>query len=111
MSARFHIFDLFSRMISDAGAGAIVEELDLECRMLEDEQWRRHLPLTPEEFSILRFGQFIRAARTGREMCSVEAVPPDHIEFYKTTVLRLIQANELPIAAASQFDQTFTIAV
>lgn len=98
-------------MIAEVPARAIINELDAERVMLEEDLWRRHLPSTHEAFSILRFAKFVRAAKTGQEMCSVEALPPDHIEFYKTTVVRLIQADELPIAAASQFDQTFTIAV
>lgn len=110
MDASFHIFDLFVRIIADVPARVIVKELDLQCRMLENELWRHHQPLTQEAFSILRFGQFVRAAKTGRAVCSVEAIPPDHLEFYKTTVVRLIHANELPLAAADQFDHTFTVA-
>lgn len=110
MNASFHMFDLFVRIIADVPARAIIEELDLQCGMLENELWRYHQPLTQEAFSILRFGQFVRAAKTGRDICSVEEIPPDHLEFYKTTVVRLIHANELPLSAADQFDHTFTLA-
>lgn len=111
MDATFHIFDLFERIIGDLPAPAIIKELDLQCEMLEQVQWRHHLPLTQEAFSILRFGQFVRAAKAGVDMCSVEALPPGHLEFYKTTVVRLIHARELPLSATDQFDHTFTIAV
>jgi hypothetical protein len=110
MNAPFYIFDLFARMITDVPAREVIHELDLESKMLEHDLWRRHLPLTQEAFSILRFCQFVRAAKTGREMCFVDALPPDHIEFYKTTVVRLIQANELPLSATNQFDHIFVMA-
>jgi hypothetical protein len=110
MNAPFHIFDLFVRMITDVSAREVIDELDLERKMLEQDLWRRHLPLTQEAFSILRFCQFVHTAKTGGEMCSVEAVPPEHIEFYKTTVVRLIQANELPLSATDQFDHVFVMA-
>jgi hypothetical protein len=110
MHAPFHIFDLFTRMITDVPASGILNELDLESRMLENDLWRRHLPMTREAFSILRFCQFVHAVKTGQKMCSVQELPPDHIEFYKTTVVRLIHANELPFSAAEQFDHTFIMA-
>jgi hypothetical protein len=111
MNAPLYIFNLFAKVISDVPAWAILKELDLESTMLEDDLWHHHLPLTQEAFSILRFCQFVRAARTGHEICSVEALPPDQMEFYKTTVVRLIHANQLPLSAADQFDHTFSIAV
>ncbi|HEV2329918.1 MAG TPA: hypothetical protein VGY56_14145 [Verrucomicrobiae bacterium] len=104
-----HIFELFTRIIADVPARAIIRELDLECEMLEDDLRRHHRPLTRDSFSILRFGQFVRAAKIGREICSVTALPPDHLEFYKTTVVRLIQARELPLSATDQFDHTFAV--
>jgi hypothetical protein len=111
MSKPFHIFDLFAKVITDVPAQWVINELDLESKMLEHELWRRHLPLTQEAFSILRFCKFVHAAKTGHDMCFVESLPPDHIEFYKTTVVRLIQANELPLSATDQFDHVFVLAI
>jgi hypothetical protein len=110
MNVSFYIFDLFARMITDVPVQEVIHELAVERKMLEHDLWRRHLPLTREAFSILRFCQFVRAVRAGGEMCSVEALPPDHLEFYKTTVVRLIQANELPLSATDQFDHVFVMA-
>jgi hypothetical protein len=110
MEMPIRIFDLFTRIIDDAPAGAVLKELELECEMLERDHWRQQKPLTQENFSILRFGRFVHAAKAGREICFVEALPPGHLTFYKHTVLRLIRANELPLSAADQFDHTFSIA-
>jgi hypothetical protein len=38
-------------------------------------------------------------------------LPPEHIEFYKETIVRLVQANELPPGAMGQFDFAFSPAV
>lgn len=111
MRAPFHIFDLFAGMLTDVPARKVMDELDLEGKMLEQNVWRCRLPLTREAFSILRFCKFVRAAKTGGDMCFVEAVSPDHLEFYKTTIVRLFQANELPLSATNQFDHVFVTAV
>ncbi|HEV2318542.1 MAG TPA: hypothetical protein VGV18_02250 [Verrucomicrobiae bacterium] len=104
-----HNFDLFAGIVSDLPAGAIINELDVECEMIEAGLWRSHRPLTQDAFSILRFGQFVHAAKTGHEMFSVKAIPRKHFEFYKTTIARLIHENDLPLSAADQFDRTFTV--
>lgn len=110
MQAHCHIFPIFTNLLAETPARAVLRELEIQCRMLEDDLWHHHVPLSHEGFSILRFGQFIRAVKDGQRMCFVDEIPPDHIEFYKTTIARLIDANELPLSAADQFDHTFLIA-
>jgi hypothetical protein len=110
MNTPFNIFELFTKWIADVPACAIMNALDLECRMLQGDLGSHHLPLMEDALSILRFGQFVRAVKAGGEICSM-ALPRDHLEFYKNTLVRLIQVNELPTSAANRFDQAFTIAV
>ena len=110
MDAASHIFGVFVTIIADLPARRVITELDLQCRMLEHDLWDGRRPLTQEAFSILRFGQFVRAAKMGRDTCAVEAVPRGHLAFYKTTLIRLIHANELPPSATEQFNHTFSVA-
>ena len=36
-------------------------------------------------------------------------LPPEHVKFYRQTVVRLIKANELPQSAMKQFDEAFSM--
>lgn len=102
-----HIFDIFSKMISNLPQDAIINALDRECQMLADDMENRRLDSPEAAFSITCFRQFVHAAKDGKTMQHVKSLPLDHIEFYKETVVRLIQAGELPQSAMSQFDSTF----
>jgi hypothetical protein len=103
----FHYFDLFTRTIAALPIKAVVKTLDLECKMLEDDFERQRLASTEDAFSILCFRQFVRMAKSGEAMQCVKPLPPDHVEFYKETIVRLVQAEELPASAMKQFDYAF----
>ena len=102
-----HIFDAFSKMIAGLPPEAVVKALELECKMLEDDLENQRVPLSEDAFSIFSFRRFVQMARQGQAMPSVKPLPVDHLEFYKETILRLIQATELPPFAMEQFDYTF----
>jgi hypothetical protein len=111
MQSQARIFDLFTKMIRDVPARAVLKALALECKTLEDDLNQNRSVLTLDVFSILYFGQFVSMAKRGKTMCVVEAFPPEHIEFYKETIVRLVEANQLLPSAVVEFDQTFTIGV
>jgi hypothetical protein len=103
----FHIFSLFTRTITSLPVEAVIKALDLEGKMLEDDFEHQRLALPEDAFSILHFREFVRMAKFGETMQSISPLPPDHIEFYKETIVRLVQANQLPPSAMKQFDSIF----
>jgi hypothetical protein len=102
----FRIFELFTGVIADLPPEAILKVLDLECDMLEKDA-KNHRPVPEDAFSIFYFREFVRTIKLGKVMRHVKPLPADHIEFFKKTIVRLVQANELPQAAMDQFDGTF----
>ena len=103
------IFRIFSNVIRTLPAPAIVLALDAECKMLEEDVEHYRSDLTEDTLSILCFRGFVQMVKAGDVMrCSLR-MPPDHIEFYKETLLRLIQAGELLPSAMDQFDFVFKL--
>jgi hypothetical protein len=103
----FQIFELFTTMIESLPPQAILKALDLECDMLENDAKNHRLPVPEDAFSIFYFREFVRAIKLRKVMRPVKPLPSVHIEFFKKTVVRLVQANELPQAALDQFDRQF----
>ena len=101
------VFRIFSKMLGSMPAPAVLEALDAECRMLEDDVAHRRLNWTEDTLSILCFRGFLQMVKWGDVMrCSLR-LPPDHTEFYKDIILRLVNAGELPGTALEQFDYAF----
>ncbi len=102
------IFGVFSRMISSMPPQGVLKALALECKMLEDD-WERNRPGLPEDaVSILCFYEFTRMVKMNNVMRCSTHLPPDHIEFYKETIVRLIDAGELPHSAMNDFNYAFS---
>jgi hypothetical protein len=104
-------FDSFAKLISNVPDRAVLETLDLECKMLQDDLRQHRVDLTDEANSILNFQLFVRAAKFGHAIRRIVPLPAEHIEFYKKTIIRLIQAEQLPPSAMNNFDFTFVAAV
>jgi hypothetical protein len=104
---RLRIFDLFARMITELPTQCVVKAVDLECQMLKNDIDHNRLPLPEDAFSIFYFREFVHAAKLGEILNCSRALPPDHIEFFKETIVRLVQADELPPAAMELFDCAF----
>ena len=94
-------------MISELPAQCVLKALDLECQMLKNDLENNRLPLPEDALSIFYFREFLHAAKLGRTMNCSGPVPPDHVEFFKETIVRLVQGNELPQTAMEQFDSAF----
>jgi hypothetical protein len=105
--AVMRIFSVFSRMISNLPAQAILKALEAECKMLQDDFENYRIGLSEDALSILCFGQFVKMIKTDSMMRCSSHLPPDHAEFYKETIIRLIHAGELPDSAMDQFDHAF----
>lgn len=104
---RHQIFELFAGVIARLPPEAVLKAIDLECNMLENDAKERRLPVPEDASSIFYFREFVRAVQLGQLMRKVTSLPPDHIEFLKETIVRLIQVNELPPGAMNQFDCVF----
>jgi hypothetical protein len=103
------IFRIFAKMIDDIPAVAVLKALDVECRMLEDDLAHYRLTMTTDTFSILCFREYVQMAKLGIFLhCSMH-LPVEHMEFYKETLVRLIQAGELPPSAINEFDHVFKL--
>lgn len=101
------VFDIFARTIKSVPTEAILKVLDLECEMLKRDSENHRLYLPEDAYSIFCFRQFIRVAKLGESVPNCKHLPPDHLEFYKQTVVRLVQAKELPESAMKAFDDAF----
>jgi hypothetical protein len=101
------LFELFAKMVAKLPPRAITKALDLECEMIEHDAGRYRRTFPEDTRSILSFRQFIQKVKLGQPMERVNPFPPDHVEFFKETIVRLIQADELPASAMGQFDDTF----
>jgi hypothetical protein len=102
-------FYIFTRTIAHLPTEAIIKALDLECNMLEDDFEHERLASLEDANSILCFRQFLRMAEAAKMMFRVKCFPPDHLEFYKETIVRLVHAKELPASAMEQFDYAFRV--
>jgi hypothetical protein len=101
------VFSQFSEMICSLPPDAIITALNLECRIVENEFESDHSSLDDDAFSILCFKQFIQLARKGTVMRCAKHLPAEHLEFYRQTVVRLVQPNELRASALEQFEEAF----
>lgn len=103
------IFNIFSRVIRGLPGAAILAALDAECEMLEEDVEHYRSDLTEDILSILCFRGFVRMVKADNVMHCSLPMPPDHVQFYKETIARLIQTGELPPSAKNQFDEAFTM--
>ena len=101
------LFELFAKMVTDLPARAIPGVLDLECKMLQADAQNHRVDFPEDAHSILCFRQFVQTAKLGHAMLFPKPFPPDHIEFFKETIVRLVQAGELPPSAMEEFDDAF----
>jgi hypothetical protein len=105
---RQSLFDSFADMIEVIPARAVLRTLERESKMLqEDLAMQRPLP-AGQAASILDFCRFVGTVSRGLAVpAPAAAISAAQMEFYRKTVARLIAAGELPLHAASEFDESF----
>lgn len=101
------LFELFAKMVADLPVRAIPRVLDIECQMLEADALNHRVDFPEDAHCILCFRQFVQTAKLGHAMLFPNLFRPEHIEFLKETVVRLVQADELPPSAMDQFEDAF----
>jgi hypothetical protein len=103
------LFESFSEMIDKIPAKGVLVAVELERQMLQnDVAAKRTLPFVAVH-SILSFCNFLKHTVSGVDSVST-ALPLQHINFYRKTIERLIEAGELPCEAKELFDETFSAA-
>ena len=103
------VFGAFSKMISNLPVQAVLKALELQATMLQEDIAQHRSKQDEDAFSILCFQQFVHAVKTGGTVRCLETLPLDHVEFYKETIVRLVQIGELPPLAMDQFDKAFKL--
>jgi hypothetical protein len=98
-------YDSFASMIDILPARAITRALERQrCMLEEDLALQRPVSLDEAE-SVLNFCHFVEAVRDGLPgWAFTSPPPPDHLEFYRKTLDRLIASEELPFTARAKFD-------
>jgi hypothetical protein len=107
----FESFDHFAEKIITMPARAILDALGLDCKLLDEDLSMHRSAFLPDEYSVLCFRQFVRSARSGDGIYPRQCLPPDHLELYKHTVVRLVHEDELPSTAMDAFEGAFVAAV
>jgi len=102
------VFTAFTKAVNSLPPDAIIRALDMQCEMVEKDFQERRSTLNEDALSILCFKQFIRMARTGEVMTCAKHLPAHHLEFYRETIVRLVQAHELRASAMEQFERAFS---
>jgi hypothetical protein len=102
-----HIFRPFMKMVQRLPAKAIIQALELEYKMLQNDFESNRYVFTEEPLSILYFREFIQTARFGGTMFFSRPFPPEHYEFYRHTLVRLIKAGEVSPSSLEAFDHLF----
>ena len=102
---RLSLFDSFADMIENIPVGAILRTLEREQRMIEEDlAFQRPVSLKEAE-SILNFCYFVEAVRAGSPAWAFTLpLSPEHLDFYRKTLARLIAAQQLPAGAKTEFD-------
>jgi hypothetical protein len=102
------LFDSFAEMIANIPAQSIKRVIAQESFMLGLDLARQR-PLLPAEVgSILVFAHFIGAGGKCPHSVLVSIdLPPAHVDFFRRTVVRLIDAGELPNVAREEFEKIF----
>lgn len=106
----YETFDLFAEKIITMPAKAILDALDLDCKLLEQDLTAFRSAFAEDEYSVLCFRQFIRSVKSGAGVFPRRCLPSDHLELYKHTVVRLVHEHQLPSTAMDHFDGTFVVA-
>jgi hypothetical protein len=101
------LFELFAKMVTALPVRAISKALELQCKMLEDDIERYRINFPEDTRAILSFQQFVLRAKLGQATEGVKTFSADYLEFFKETIVRLVQEKELPSAAMDQFDHAF----
>jgi hypothetical protein len=99
------LFERFIAMIDTVPAKGVLRAVELEGQMLQNGLALKRTVPHEDERSILAFYNFLKSAADGICVAPIP-LPIEHIVFYKKTLERLIEAEQLPYEAKEQFHET-----
>lgn len=102
-------FKTFAQKISKLPPQAIIRALDRECDRLRRGLADSRDGLSDQEYSVLYFKMFVRAAKLGDILDLIIQLPAGEVEFFQKTTVRLVMANALPVSALDHFQSTFKV--
>jgi hypothetical protein len=97
------LFEIFVEMLDDVPPRGIRRVVEMEQAMLEADVSEKRVGRDRDVNSILAFCRFLQAVDHGGTVAPVE-MPVLHIVRYRSILLRMIQAGELPAEAQKKFD-------
>jgi len=104
---RLSLLNHLADTLENLPARAILKTLELESRMLKDDLLHDRPVSVDEAQSVVDFYDFIRSIKEGSpDKKLISASPTHHQAFFRKTIERLIAAQELPLAALSQFEES-----
>jgi len=95
-------------MIDKLPANGVISAAERECQLLENDLATNRPVPKQEAHSILSFCRFLAVSKSGFKVPRA-VLPPGHTAFYRKTLDRLIEAEELPKSAEEQFEEVFTV--
>jgi hypothetical protein len=105
---RLNLLNHLASTLENIPVRAIFKTLELESHMLREDLLKGRPVSISEAQSILEFYEFIRSAKEGTPARKTAfAGPIHHVAFYRKIVDRLVEAQELPVTAKTQFEMTF----
>ena len=105
---RLNLLNHLASTLETLPVRAILKTLELESHMLREDLLKGRAVSVSEAQSILEFYEFIRSVKEGSPVRkTVFASPIHHVAFYRKTIDRLVEAQELPVAAKTQFEVAF----
>ena len=100
------VFESFAEMMDGVPAKEILKAAELERQALKNDSLYKRV-LDKDVASIFSFCEFMKAVVDEDNILTFD-LPKTHTSFYRKTVMRLIEAGELPRVAQEQFDRTFS---
>jgi hypothetical protein len=105
---RLNLLNQLATTLDKIPVRAIFKTLELESHMLREDLLKGRPVSISEAQSVLEFYEFIRSVKEGAPARkSAFAGPIHHVPFYRKIVDRLVEAQELPVTAKTQFETTF----
>ncbi len=104
---RTGVFEPFCEMIDGTPPKAVLRTVEHSCHQLQNDVFSKVVPYGQEVISILTFNRFLASANGYIEF-TPGILPAPHLVFFRKTVARLVEANELPADSLKWFDKEFS---
>jgi hypothetical protein len=101
------LFGQFVQMLNSIPPKAVIRAVQDECQMLENAAFARQAALSEDAISILIFGRFLNAAKSGISL-SHSILPTKHVTAFRDIVARLTGTRQLSLKVKAEFEKAFS---